>query len=84
MNDNNQSHSFAFNIYDKENLKMNGDETLLPDCGATTHIVNSDENLIDIDTTFKPAEHFIELAEGSKSNNVALKRGTYVTYLKSI
>ena len=49
---------------------------LLVDCGATTHIVNHDENFISEDPSFIPADHFIGLADGSRSNNIALKRGS--------
>ncbi|XP_057292532.1 uncharacterized protein LOC130621239 [Hydractinia symbiolongicarpus] len=59
-------------INDDFSMKINGSETLLVDCGATTHIVNSEENMIEIDNNFKPAEHYIEL-----------KRGLYVTYLRT-
>ena len=46
------------------------------DCGATTHIVNKDINFVSIDPSFKPENHYIELADGSRSNNIAKKRGT--------
>ena len=55
----------------------------LVDCGATTHIVNSDENFIYEDTSFNPADHFVELADGTRSNNVAKKRGTVSVLLQS-
>ena len=32
--------------------------------------------LLDFDNTFEPKNHFIELADGRQSNNVALKRGS--------
>ena len=45
-------------------------------CGATTHIVNDDSNFISTDENYKPDNHFIELTDGSRTNNVAKKRGT--------
>ena len=55
----------------------------LVDCGATTHIVNKDDNFIYIDPSFNPEEHFVELADGTRSNNVAKKRGTVSIVLRS-
>jgi len=56
---------------------------LLVDCGATAHIVNTDENFSNDDPTFNPAEHYIELADGSRKNNVAVKRGTAIVFLRA-
>jgi len=50
--------------------------SLLVDCGATTHVVTNDFNFTHLDNSFDPAKHYIELADGTKSNNVALKKGT--------
>lgn len=47
---------------------------LLVDCGATAHIVTTD-CIVDEDETFEPSNHYIELADGSKRNNVAVKKG---------
>ena len=51
-------------------------DLLLVDCGATAHIINDDSKFIFIDENFNPEEHYIELADGRKCNNVAKKRGT--------
>ena len=53
------------------------------DCGATAHIVNIDENFSDDDPTLNSAKHYIELADGSRKNNVAVKRGTAVVFLRA-
>ena len=45
------------------------------DCGATTHIVHDISKFISFDKQFNPEHHYIELADGSRSNNVTLKRG---------
>ena len=58
-------------------------DRFLVDCGATTHIVNTDSNFINIDTAFRPDQHFIELADGSRSNNIAKKKGTVLISLLS-
>jgi len=54
----------------------------LVDCGATTHIVNDDSKFLHIDSSFRPENHYIELGDGSRGNNVALKRGNVEICLK--
>ncbi|CAB4035581.1 Retrovirus-related Pol poly from transposon TNT 1-94, partial [Paramuricea clavata] len=48
---------------------------LLVDCGATTHIITDQSKFSSFDQTFRPESHYIELADGTRSNNIALKRG---------
>jgi len=48
-------------------------DRFLVDCRATTHIVNRDANFVEIDNSFRPDQHYID---GSKSNNLAKKKGT--------
>ena len=69
-----EKHSFVFQVgVDVTNIdNVNG---LLVDCGATTHIVHDVSKFIRFDAEFNPEHHYIELADGSRSNNVALKRG---------
>ena len=81
-------HSFAFKINeasknDLQFITTTDNQRLLVDCGATTHIVNKDDNFTYVDSSFNPADHYIELADGSRSNNIALKRGTVTVYLKT-
>ena len=68
-----------------DDLVLNSDnsESYLVDCGATSHVVNSDTNFVSTDPTFKPENHFIELADGTRSNNVAKKRGTVEMSLRN-
>ena len=49
--------------------------SLLVDCGATSHIITGKSKCIRFDNTFDPSKHYIELANGVKTNNVALMRG---------
>ena len=37
--------------------------------------MTDESKFINFDENFNPASHFIELADGSRSNNLALKRG---------
>ena len=79
---NEQKHTYAFKI-NEEQFKDTQNKTFLVDCGATTHIVNNDDHFPYIDESFNPEEHYIELADGTKSNNTAKKRGTVETLLRT-
>ena len=76
--DKQEEHSYSFfKVSDADLfLESKGNEAFLVDCGATTHIVNNDCNFVYIDETFKPSDHYIELADGTRQNNIAKKRGT--------
>ena len=82
---NENEHTYVFKINDNNALYLTSEDTdkFLVDCGATTHIVNKDTNFVETDQSFKPEEHFIELADGSKSNNLAKKKGTVSISLRS-
>ena len=69
-------HSFAFEInnYAGESATRKPN-ALLVDCGATTRIINDESKFSKFDDKFTPEKHYIELADGTRSNNVALKRG---------
>ena len=43
---------------------------LLVDCGATTHIVTDPSKFVTKDDCFDSSKHFIELADGSRKNNI--------------
>jgi hypothetical protein len=68
-----EEHSFAFTVQDQATGSVN-QRGMLVDTGATSHIVTSDI-LKRVDQTFKPSKHFIELADGTRASNIALKRG---------
>ena len=57
-------------------------DLLLVDCGATAHIVNDESKFIYFDENYNPEEHFIELADGRRCNNVAKKRGTVTVEIR--
>ena len=75
-------HHFSFTLNTCGPHEISND-LFLVDTGATTHIVNCDSNFISFDKNFDPETHFIELADGSKTNNVALKRGTVEIFLRN-
>ena len=74
--------AFKFDESDSPFLRTKT-ENLLVDCGATAHIVNTEDNFLNEDPTFKPEDHYVELADGSRKNNVAIKRGTAVVSLRA-
>lgn len=71
------NHSFVMKIGTKL-AGLRGEETedtVLVDCGATSHICNDITKFTAFDKNFDPNKHFIELANGDKANNLAMKRG---------
>lgn len=52
-----------------------GKHKLLVDCGATCHIVNNPDRFVKYDTMFNPHQHYIELADGRRSNELAVAKG---------
>jgi len=55
----------------------------LVECGATTHIVNNEAGFIDTDTTFNPSDYFLELVDGTQTNNIVKKKGTVLTHFQT-
>ena len=45
------------------------------DTGDTSHIIRDIERFKNFDDSFQPDNHFIELADGTKTNGVALTPG---------
>jgi hypothetical protein len=71
---NHASASFSFKVSENGHVGVHGN-CLLVDCGATSHIVNSADVFVSYDKSFEPKHHFIELADGRRSNNIAIARG---------
>ncbi|XP_061748966.1 uncharacterized protein LOC133547165 [Nerophis ophidion] len=63
-----------------DGIKQNG---LMVDCGATSHIITEKSKFTRFDDTFNPNKHYMELANGTRKNNVALKRGDAVVLLRN-
>ncbi|XP_067949474.1 uncharacterized protein [Watersipora subatra] len=53
-------------------------DKLLVDCGATAHIVNNPDRFITYDNEFVPERHYIELADGRRSNELVTAKGSAV------
>ena len=68
-------HQYAFTFVDNIASMFTKGEHLLVDCGATSHIISDRPKFVSFDESFKAENHFIELADGSKTNGVVLGRG---------
>ena len=51
---------------------------LLVDCGATAHMVNNADRFTSYDTNFDPRTHYVELADGQRSNELVTAKGQAV------
>ena len=71
------SATFTMTVNEQSVNKQNehNDCYLLVDCGATCHIINNPNLFISHDDTFQPEHHYIELADGRRSNELAVARG---------
>ncbi|RUS73520.1 hypothetical protein EGW08_018705 [Elysia chlorotica] len=56
-------------------------DTFLVDSGASVHIVKDKDKFIRFQADFNPANHFVELADGSRSNNLAKGQGDVIVCL---
>ena len=70
---NNDEHDFAFCVSEDDYLLKVSENSILVDCGATTHIINDDSLFVYTDKSNIPEEHFIELADRSRTNNIVKK-----------
>lgn len=70
--DNSELHNFACKLDDNyqndETAKMN---SLQVNCRAATHCLNDISKFTHLDKELKPERHFIELAYGTRSDNIA-------------
>ena len=57
---------------------------ILVDTGATSHILSNKELFTEFDASFDPAEHYLELADGNRYNDLAKGRGKAIIYLNDI
>jgi len=83
LSNNSENHSFAFKASDQKSSIEATNNTFLVDCGATTHIVNDQSCFVDIDESFNPTDHYIELADGTTVNGVAKQKGTVITQFRT-
>ena len=68
-----QTFVFKFNqTFLSDNIKR---KRLMVDCGATSHIITEESTFSKFDETFDPNAYYMELADGTRMNNVVLKQG---------
>ena len=77
VNDNESEHSFFFrvSVESVDSVYQNVSNDLLVDCGATAHIINDESKFVNFDDSFDTRTHYIELADGSKTNGIVSGRG---------
>ena len=79
-----EEHQFAFKVdIESRDVSSIRPDSLLVDCGATAHIVTDKSRFTSFDESFSPDKHYIELANGTKSNNIALAKGDVVVRIKN-
>ena len=77
--------SFTFSVqHSCSEVKITPQTSLLVDCGATAHIITDKSRFIRFDESFRPDKHYIELADGTKFNDVALATGDVSIRLKDV
>ena len=68
-------HSFVFTMKaGSSERKVGKPSSLLVNCGATRHIITDKPKFTRFDSTFNPTKHYIEVANGTRANNIALMR----------
>ncbi|KAF6032675.1 hypothetical protein EB796_009016 [Bugula neritina] len=74
----NATYAFTVNASNQYNIatqnKSQG-QLHMVDCGATSHLVNSENCFVSFDKSFKPENHYIEMADGHKTNQLAVAKG---------
>ena len=74
VSDDKRGASFAFKVT-VDSLNVTRENSLLVDTGATAHILNDKSKFLHFDDDFKPENHYIELADGSRACGVVSARG---------
>ena len=69
--------SYCFKLSDSSSLMKRtvNAKGLMVDCGATSHMISDYKKFKTIDKAFKPENHVIELADGTRVTGVAKARG---------
>ena len=60
-----------------------GKSILLVDYSATEHVITDKSKFINFDQNFEPGNHFVELADGIRMNNIVLKRDNACIHLRN-
>ena len=72
--------SFVFKINDRPQRTVESQRIMI-DTGATSHFIKDIERSKNFDDSFQLDSHFIQLADNSKTNGVALKQGDVEIFL---
>ena len=69
------SHENDYSFTTTHNRPVPRNNTFLVDCGASSHMINDKSLFVSLDSTFEPTDHFIELADGRRRNDLAEGQG---------
>ena len=72
----NTGFSFVTSVHTSAAAAPGNRNRLLVDCGATCHILNNEEAFLSFDDSFDAKAHYVELADGNRSNDLLIARGT--------
>ena len=75
VSDDSKDASFAFKVT-VDNFNSIRDNSLLVDTGATAHILNEKSKFLKFDDNFKPENHYIDLADGSRACGIVSAKGS--------
>ena len=83
MQENDDFFCFKLSVYERDIISASiNKDSLLVDCGATTHIVCDEACFTSNDNSFDSNTHIIELADGSRKRGIATKRGDAVVAIR--
>lgn len=70
-------HQFAMKVNEYDSLDSLDvvNNNLLVDCGATSHIITNKDLFVKFCDKFNSSSHYIELADGSRKNNIVYGKG---------
>ena len=71
-------YSFVFRVSVSDHVDVCSNmktDSLLVVCGATAHIINDRSKFVNFDDEFDSDSHFIELADGSRTNGIVQGKG---------
>ena len=67
--------SYLFKVGVANDVPLDACNKLLVDCGATAHIITDQSKFINCEPNFESHSYFIELADGSRHNNIVKAKG---------
>lgn len=76
-----ESTTFCFFQISDCPIQLGNKKGIMVDCGATSHMINDAKKFKMVDKSFRPKDHRVELADGTKVSGMAEMRGDAEIYL---